>query len=110
MTLFEPFHSEGPSIKDVCTQEGGGFVQCEHFVDKGGGVLQMRTSALLDAKNFVFFEIYDAFPRTRGERVQPVRILCGQGGRGQFFAILCGLLHGRPLTGKLNFRTNDVIS
>jgi len=32
-----------------------GFVQCRHFVDKGGRGLQMQTSALFGAKNFGFF-------------------------------------------------------
>jgi len=27
---------KGPSIKDVRSQEGGEFVQCGHFADKGG--------------------------------------------------------------------------
>jgi len=61
------------------------------FSDKGGGVLQIRTSALFDAKKFGFFEIYGESARTR--RVEPLRTFGGQGERGQFFAILCG----RPL-------------
>jgi len=54
---------------------GGGFVQCGQ-----GGVLQMRTSTLLDAKNFGFSKFK----------------VCAtdKGGGDQFFAILCG----RPLT------------
>jgi len=58
----------GPSIKDVRSQ--GGFVQCVHFADKGGGSCghpQMRTSALFGLKNFEFFEIYDVSARIRGE-------------------------------------------
>jgi len=39
-------------------------VQCGHFSDKGG-ILQMRTSVLFDAKIFGFFEIYDVSIRTR---------------------------------------------
>jgi len=31
------------------------------------------------------------------EGVEPVRTFCGQGGRGQFFAIPCDVLYGRPL-------------
>jgi len=50
----------------------------------------MRTSVLVQ-KNTGFFEIYSVSARTRG--VEPVRMFGGQGGRGQFFAILCG----RPL-------------
>jgi len=51
----------------------------------------MRTSVFFGAKNFGIFEIYGVSARTR--EVQPVRIFCGQGGRGgQFFAILCGRL------------------
>jgi len=44
----------------------------------------MRTSALFDAKNIEFFEIYSVSARTRGN--------------GQFFAILCRILYGRPLS------------
>jgi len=55
------------------------------------GVLQMRTTALFDTKNFGFFEIYGVSTQTGG--VKPVRTFCGQGGGGQFFVILCG----RPL-------------
>jgi len=33
----------------------GWFVQCGHFTDKEGGVIQMRTSALFSAKIFGFF-------------------------------------------------------
>jgi len=50
-----------------------GFIQCE----QGGGVLQMRTLALLVQK-FRFFEIYGVSVRTNG------------GERDQFFAILRG--------------------
>jgi len=38
----------------------------------------MRTSALFDAKNFEFFEIYGVFARIRGEGVEPVQTFCGQ--------------------------------
>jgi len=54
-----------------------------------GEVLQMRTSALFDAMNLGYFEIYGVSSRTRGRGF----CQCGQGGRGKFFAILCG----RPL-------------
>jgi len=57
----------------------------------------MWTSALFVQKtsNFKLFKIYGVFARTR-ERVaiEPVRTFCGQGGRSQFFAILC--FYGRP--------------
>jgi len=49
---------------------------------QGGGVLQMWTSAIFGAKNLGFFEIYVVSSRTRGERVEPVRAFCGQGGGG----------------------------
>jgi len=71
---------------------GREFVQCGHFSDKGDeGVFQMRTSALFDAQNFGFFEIYGVSVRTR--EVESVRTFRGQRERGQFFTILCG----RPL-------------
>jgi len=60
------------------------------YGQEGRGVLQMRTSALLDAKNFGFFEFYGVSVRTRG--VEPVRTFFGQGGGGQFSMILCGRL------------------
>jgi len=52
----------------------------------------MRTPAFLGAKNFEFFEIYGVSARARGEGVEPVPSFYGQGGRGQFFATLCGRL------------------
>jgi len=54
------------SIKDVRSQWGEG-VQCGHFSDKErGGLLQMWTSILFDARNIGFFEIYNLSARTRG--------------------------------------------
>jgi len=50
----------------------------------------MQTSARFGAKNNGFFEIYGVSARTGGREVEPVRTFCGQEGRGQFFAILCG--------------------
>jgi len=60
--------------------------------DKGGGVLQLRTSALFCVKNFGFYEIYGVTAWTR--KVEPVRTFFGKGGEGgsQFFSILCGRL------------------
>jgi len=46
----------------------------------------MRTSALFGAKNSDFWNLW----RVRTSRgIEPVRSFCGQGGRGQFFVILC---------------------
>jgi len=56
----------------------------------------MQTSILFDGKNIGFFEIYGVSTRTRG--VEAVRTFYGQGGGVKFFAILCGLLYGRPLS------------
>jgi len=36
--FFVVFPCERPSIKDVRSQGGGGFVQCGHFADKGGSL------------------------------------------------------------------------
>jgi len=55
---------KGLSIKDV-RRQGEGVIQC------GQGevvVLQMRTSAILGAKKFGFFEIYGVSARTRKKR------------------------------------------
>jgi len=49
----------------------------------------MQTFALFGSKYFRFFEIYGVSARTGGEGVNSVRTFCGQGERGQFFAILC---------------------
>jgi len=78
--------------KNVRSQRG--FVQCGHFSDKG--FLQMRTSALLNAKNFGFFEIYGVSAQTRGSGLSQ----CGHfaGKEGQFFAMLCGRLLWTALT------------
>jgi len=76
----------GLSIKDVRTQRE--FVQCGHFANKGGRVLQMRIPHFL-MQNIGFFEIYGVSARTEGEGVELVRTFADKGG-GQFFAILCG--------------------
>jgi len=73
-------YSRGPYMKAIHTQGEGRFVQWGHFSDKG--VLQMRTSAFFDVKNFGFFEICYVSARTKG--VQPVRTFCGQGGGVSF--------------------------
>jgi len=72
------------------------FVQCGNFRDKGVGVLQMRTSALIDAKNFGHFEIYSVSARTRSEGVQPVRTFSGQGKGGHFLRFCADVLYERP--------------
>jgi len=71
-------------IKNVRSQEW--FVQFGHFADKWGGSSDW-TSALFDAKNSGFFEIYGVFARTRRKGVEPVLTFFGQEGRGQFIAI-----------------------
>jgi len=59
---------------------------------KGGGGLQMRTSALFGAKNVGFSEIYGVSARTRGEgRLSQFGHFTDK--ECQFFAIFCG----RPL-------------
>jgi len=59
---------------------------------RGSSVTDVRT---FGAKNFEFFEIYVWCVRMdkAGGRVESVRTFFGQGGGGQFFAIL----YGRPL-------------
>jgi len=58
-------------IKDVRTLRGVGVCPVR--------VLQMRTSALFDAKNFAFFETYGVSARTRGDGVEAARTFFGQG-------------------------------
>jgi len=80
-----------PKKTSAVRERRGGLSSADIFRKRGGGVLQMRTSALFGAKNFEFFEIYGVSERTRGGgRVERVWTFCGQG--GQFFAILCGRL------------------
>jgi len=83
--------------KNVRSQRGGEFVQCGHFEDKGGGVLQMWISALFGAKNLGIFEIYGVSARTKG-RFEPVRTFCGQEEKGgQFYDYLRSLFLRRYL-------------
>jgi len=58
----------------------------------------MRTSALFDAKNTGFFEIYGVSARIRSEGVESVRIICGQGGGVNFSRFCADVLYGLPLT------------
>jgi len=53
------------------------------FGQKGGSSnADVRT---FGCKKIGFFKIYSVFARTRGEGVEPVRTLCGQGGRESIF-------------------------
>jgi len=52
----------------------------------------MGMFALFDAKNCKFFKIYGVSARTRGEGVEPVWTICGQGG-----SICADILYGQPL-------------
>jgi len=58
--------------------------------DKGREFFSDAEVRIFWCKNFGVFEIYGVSARTRG--IEPVRSFCEQGGRGQFLAILCGLL------------------
>jgi len=83
------------SIKDIRSQ---GVVQCGHFTDKLG--LQMRTSALFDAKNFGFFEIYGVSVRTKGVRTycRQCRHFADKGEREVNFSRVCAdVFYGQPL-------------
>jgi len=59
----------------------------------------MRTSALFDAKNCRFFEIYDVSAQTREEgQLSQCRDFYGQGGEGVNFSRFCAnVLYGRSL-------------
>jgi len=75
--------SKRPSIKDV--RSWGGFVQCWQG---GGDSSDADVHTLLRCvKNFVSLKFMGVSARKGGLS------RCGQGGGGQFFAILCG----RPL-------------
>jgi len=53
----------------------------------------MQTSALFGAKTLDFFKFNGVFTTPHGQgEVEPVQTFCGQGGRDQFFAILCRCL------------------
>jgi len=72
--MFRQFKWLGVVHKGRPHSGGEGYVQCRHLADKGGGgVLQIRTSALFDVKNFRFFKIYGVPARTRGREVETVR-------------------------------------
>jgi len=58
---------KGPSINDVHTQGEGVCLVRTCFGQ--GEILQMRTSAFFDPKNFGFFEFYGVSARTKRERV-----------------------------------------
>jgi len=58
--------NKGPSIKDVRSQGEGGLSSADILRTSEEGFFQMRTSALICAKNFRFFEIYGVSAQTRG--------------------------------------------
>jgi len=72
MFLFEEL-----SMKDVHSQEGGRFVQCGHFADKGEGgwaLHKMRMmSALFGVKSLKFLKFMVCQHEQGGEGVEPVR-------------------------------------
>jgi len=71
---------------------GGGLSGADILQTRGKGAHQMRMSALFDAKNFGFFEVYDVFVRTRrGGRMGLSE--CRQFADNREESILCG----RPL-------------
>jgi len=80
------------SIKDVCSQGRGEFVQCGHFLDNE--ILHMRTSALV--------KFMVSHGQERGGGVEPSDIFRTRGGN-QFFAICVDVLYGWPLS-SFNFR------
>jgi len=81
-----------PSIKDDRTQWG----MSSADIFRTRGVLQMRTSALFDAKNFVFSKFMVCQRGQMGRGVEPVLTFFGQGGKGVNFSRLCAdVLYGR---------------
>jgi len=87
----------GPSIKDVCSQGGRGFVQCGHFADKeegGSSDVDVRT---FWCKNLEFFEIYGVSARTRG--CWASADILRTRGRGVNFSRFCAdVFYRRPLS------------
>jgi len=71
---------------------GEGLSSTDILRTKERGVFRCGRPNFLVQKTWDIFEIYGVSARTREEGVEPVRIFCGQGGRGQFFAIFCGRL------------------
>jgi len=73
-------------IKDVRSQKGGSLSSADILLTGGEGMGMMRTSAFYGAKLQIFSKIM-VCPHEQGRSSQ-----CGQVGRSQFFAILCGRL------------------
>jgi len=72
-------------------QQLEGVVQCGHFADKGGRVLQMRTSALFGAKTSDFLKF---MVRPHGpEGLNQCGHFSDKGEEGQFCA---DVFYGRP--------------
>jgi len=69
------------------------FVKCGYFSDNVFFFSDADVRTLWCKTHWIFW-IYGVFAQTRGRggRVEPVRTFCGQGGGGQFLAILCGRL------------------
>jgi len=55
------------------------------FFGRGRGGLYLRTSALFDAKNFGFFELYGVSERSSGEGFSQCGHFSDKGGRGSIF-------------------------
>jgi len=85
---------KGLSIKDV-RSHGGELSSADILQTRG--VLQMRTSALFEAK-ILDFSKFIVCSHGKGEGDEPVRIFCRQGGGGVNISRICvDVFYGRPL-------------
>jgi len=58
----------------------------------------MRTSALIGAKNFGFFEIYGVTAWTKGRGLSQCGYFADKGERANFSRFCADVFYGRPLT------------
>jgi len=73
------------------------FLQCGHFADKGERVLQMRISALFEAKPLDFSKFVWCIRTDKEGEFEPVRTLYGQGGGIIFRDFMRTSFMGGPL-------------
>jgi len=89
----------GCPIVHIGRTQSGGVCPVRTFCGQRGGILQMRTSALFDAKTPDFLK-FIVCPYGQGKKgVEPVRTFCGQGGRGSIFRnFFADVFYGRPFS------------
>jgi len=104
---YKFYYRKGPSIKDVCSQEEEVFSSADSLRTRRRGFFRCGRPHFLKQKTSIFLKFMVCPHGQRGRWVELVRT---REEGANFFAILCGVLYGRPLILKVNLVTIVCIS